>query len=72
MVCPYCKRNRAEGDMPLAISMMIANDAVDAICTECMQRSPILRSGIEQHPVQNRLWYNGDKYLQYGTFFVKI
>jgi hypothetical protein len=72
MVCPYCKQNRSEGKMPLEVKMMLADNLVDAICDQCVERSPNLREAVERHPVQDRLWYDGHKYLRYGTFFVEI
>ncbi len=72
MICPYCKQNRPEGKMPLDVKMMIAENKVHAVCEQCVERSPALRSGVEKHPVQDRLWYNGHKYLRYGTFFAEV
>jgi hypothetical protein len=72
MICPYCKENRPEGKMPLEIKMMIAENMVDAVCEQCVERSPALRAGVEKNPIQDRLWYNGHKYLRYGTFFAEV
>lgn len=58
--------------MPLDLKMMLYHNMVAGICDQCVERSPILRQAVERHPVQHRLWYEGHKYLRYGTFFVEI
>jgi hypothetical protein len=56
MICPYCKQNRDEGQMPLEITMMIAENMVDAVCESQIHSASISKPSMvaRKHAIVKR------------------
>ena len=67
-ICLRCNE-RVQLSAPLDVKMMVCQGLAPLICRSCVIKEEIR---IERAGPQERIWYDGNKYLGYGDNFVCV